>query len=171
MHANSPVNSRPPGTLILDLRTAAIPENLKEIRTAVRDAVIGARCSENCADEIVIAVNEACMNVIEHGYALDPNGLLTVQLSVNKGNVIAWLGDQCAPIELSELKSRSLDDIRPGGLGVHFMRECMDDVSSPKQSLGSRQALFPPAGREFAAQLVDYVFLRAHLEAKQFCPT
>ena len=35
------------------------------------------------------------------------------------------------------------------------MRECMDDVSSPKQSLGLRRALFAPAGRELAAQLVS----------------
>ncbi len=128
MHAKTPVNSRPPGELVLDMRSAAKPENLKQIRTAVRDAALGAGCSESCADEIVIAVNEACMNVIEHGYALDPNGVLTVQLSAQNGTLFAWLGDQCKPIDLSQLKSRSLEDIRPGGLGVHFMRECMDDI-------------------------------------------
>lgn len=139
MHASPPIESRPPGTVMLELRTSARPENLKRVRSAVRDAAVEAGCSDACAEEVVIAVNEACMNVMEHGYALDPDGVLIVQLSVDKGVLFTWLGDQCAPVDISELKSRDLEDVRPGGLGVHFMRECMDDIRflPPPSSLGN----------------------------------
>jgi sigma-B regulation protein RsbU (phosphoserine phosphatase) len=29
----------------------------------------------------------------------------------------------------AEIEPRDLDDVRPGGLGVHFMREIMDEIS------------------------------------------
>ena len=136
MNADRVIANRPPGELVLDLQTVARPEHLKKIRTAVREAAIGAGCSENCADDIVIAMNEACMNVMEHGYKLDPDGKLTVQLAVDKGVMVAWLVDECASVSASDLKSRPLEELRPGGLGVHFMRECMDEV----------RYLAPPAG-------------------------
>lgn len=139
MNAGRTVASGPPGKLVLEVRTFARPDQLKQIRTAVREAAIGAGCSEKCADEVVIALNEACMNVMEHGYELDPDGELSLQLSVDNGVLVAWLGDQCRPIEQSDLKSRALDDLRPGGLGVHFMRECMDEVTflTPPAGLGN----------------------------------
>ena len=136
MTADRKAASRPPGRMLLDMRLFARPDQLKAVRSAVRDAAIGAGCSDECADEVVIALNEACMNVMEHGYRLDPNGEMTLQLAVKDGMLVAWLGDQCAPIDAADLKSRELDDLRPGGLGVHFMRQCMDEVT----------CLAPPAG-------------------------
>lgn len=139
MTKDRPSAAVPPGDLILELRVFAKPEQLKRVRSAVREAAMGAGCSENCAEEVVIALNEACMNVMKHGYQLDPSGEMTVQLAVDKGRLVAWLADQCAPIGQSELKSRPLEDLRPGGLGVHFMRECMDDVTflAPPTGLGN----------------------------------
>lgn len=136
MSTDRTIANGPPGDAILELRLVAKPETLKQVREAVRGAAIKAGCSENCADEIVIAINEACMNVMEHGYALDPTGEMTLQLSVDQGVLVTWLGDHCAPVDLDALKSRSLEDVRPGGLGVHFMRECMDEI----------RFLTPPAG-------------------------
>ena len=38
----------------------------------------------------------------------------------------------------SQIKSRDLNDIRPGGLGVHIISECMDEVSySPADGGGT----------------------------------
>ncbi len=139
MNADRNIANRPPGKIILELRTDARPERLKQIRDAVRQAAFDAGCSENCAEEVVIAVNEACMNVMEHGYALEPDGEMILQLSIDKGVLVTWLGDKCAPIDTANLKSRPLEDVRPGGLGVHFMRECMDDITflTPPAGLGN----------------------------------
>ncbi len=147
MNADRTIAGGPPGKMILELRVFARPDQLKQIRKAVREAAIAAGCSENCAGEVVIALNEACMNVMEHGYELDPNGELTVQLSIDNGILVAWLGDQCAPIDQSDLKSRPLEDLRPGGLGVHFMRECMDEVTF----------LTPPAGLSNLLQMTKTI--------------
>jgi len=81
------------------------------------------------------------MNVMEHGYKLDPDGELAIQLSVNKGVLITWLSDECASVDTSELQSRPLEDLRPGGLGVHFMRECMDEITFLEPPAGSGNLL------------------------------
>lgn len=47
--------------------------------------------------------------------------------------VIEDLGRQ---IEPSDIKGRDLDDIRPGGLGVHIIKEVMDEVAYEKRPGG-----------------------------------
>jgi anti-sigma regulatory factor (Ser/Thr protein kinase) len=37
--------------------------------------------------------------------------------------------DRGIPVDPERLVGRSLDDIRPGGLGLHFIRETMDSVT------------------------------------------
>ena len=45
--------------------------------------------------------------------------------------------DDLAPhVELEQLKSRDLDDIRPGGLGVHLIHSLMDTVHFSKRPEG-----------------------------------
>ncbi len=129
----------PPGKKILDMRTSARAEHLKQIRAAIQQATGTAGCGEQCTEDIVIAVNEACMNVIQHGYKQDPDGVFIIQLSVDGGDVIVWIADYCAPVDPDGFGSRDLKDIRPGGLGVHFMSECMDNVTflDPPADLGN----------------------------------
>jgi sigma-B regulation protein RsbU (phosphoserine phosphatase) len=133
------VRIEPPGKKILDLRTNAHPEHLKEIRTAVQGAASDAGCDPQCTEDIVIAVNEACMNVIEHGYKRNSTGEFIVQMAVENANLLVWISDFCARVDPDSLSSRDLEDIRPGGLGIHFMHQCMDEVDflQPPEELGN----------------------------------
>jgi anti-sigma regulatory factor (Ser/Thr protein kinase) len=38
------------------------------------------------------------------------------------------LEDEAKQVDPDQIKSRDLDEIRPGGLGVHIIRELMDEV-------------------------------------------
>jgi anti-sigma regulatory factor (Ser/Thr protein kinase) len=38
------------------------------------------------------------------------------------------LEDEGVAVDPAKLKGRALEDIRPGGLGLHFMRQSMDEV-------------------------------------------
>ena len=48
--------------------------------------------------------------------------------------------DVAPPVDTSRIAPRALDDIRPGGLGSHFIRECMDasEFRTPPQGAGNR---------------------------------
>ena len=49
------------------------------------------------------------------------------------------IDDEARQVEPEQLKGRDLDDIRPGGLGVHIIREVMDEVVySKRETKGMR---------------------------------
>jgi len=123
--------------LLLDQSFPASTEVLSEVRSAVRDACHRARGDDksgdksgaDCSEQMVLAVNEACMNIIQHGYAFAEGRQFTLRLGVDAGVLVALLLDNGVPASDADLRPRELDELRPGGLGVHFMRELMDGVA------------------------------------------
>ena len=117
----------------LDQTFPASTEVLSEVRLAVRDACQRARgddkCGEECSEQMVLAINEACMNIIQHGYGFADGQHFTLRLGVDDGVLKALLLDNGLPASDGDLRPRELDELRPGGLGVHFMRELMDGVA------------------------------------------
>jgi sigma-B regulation protein RsbU (phosphoserine phosphatase) len=120
------VESYPVGVL----KFPADPATLKEMRERVRELVasVGARADLN--EAIVVAINEACMNVIQHGYQGKAEGEYELRIGHHRIRhaLIFELLDHAPPVDRSTIISRSLDDIRPGGLGVHFIQQLMDEM-------------------------------------------
>lgn len=117
------------GETLLHMRVPALAGKLKDIRDAVRTAVLGCGCSDAVAADIVIAVDEACQNIVRHAYADEPGGEFIVEVRRDGGCVVVLLRDFAAVVDPDTIQPRRLDDLRPGGLGTHFMREIMDDVA------------------------------------------
>ncbi len=111
---------------MFSLRFRAQPERLGPVRAMVKRASQSFGCTEPLSDKLVIAVNEACMNVIQHAYHGDGTGEMSLLVCTNGTQIIFRLEDQAEPIKLESVQPRDLDEIRPGGLGVHFIREIMD---------------------------------------------
>ncbi|MBL8413796.1 MAG: ATP-binding protein [Propionivibrio sp.] len=118
---------------LLDRCFPASTEVLSEVRLAVRDACQRARgdkkSGEGCSEQMVLAINEACMNIIQHGYGFADGNQFTLRLGVDDDVLVALLLDNGLPACDADLCPRNLDELRPGGLGVHFMRELMDGVA------------------------------------------
>lgn len=112
------------------LRFPSDPATLKEMRDRVRDMVESAGAAAGLTEAIVVAINEACMNVIQHGYQgrSDEEYELRVGHHKNRHAMIFELLDHALPVDKAKIKSRSLEDVRPGGLGVHFIRHLMDEM-------------------------------------------
>jgi sigma-B regulation protein RsbU (phosphoserine phosphatase) len=112
---------------VLELRVPAKAERLTLVRAVVRQAAQTAGCNDGLSSKLVIAVNEACMNVIQHAYGGDETGEMVLEIYQDRGSYIRFrLVDYAKPVDLTKIKSRDLNDIRPGGLGVHFISEIMD---------------------------------------------
>jgi len=116
-------------TTLLDQRFPASTEVLSALRLAVRDACRDAHCSDECSEQLVLAINEACMNIIQHGYRFARDQFFTLRLFFEGDSVVVHLLDNGSPASDTDLRPRAFDELRPGGLGVHFMREVMDDVT------------------------------------------
>jgi len=102
---------------------------LTEIRAAVRAACQAGGCDEETTAAWVLVVNEACMNVIQHAYRFAEGQSLRVEVAVAGGELITLICDNGIPARIEDLQPRALDDLRPGGLGVHFIRELTDTMA------------------------------------------
>ena len=84
--------------------------------------------------KIALAVDEALANIIRHGYdrAFDKPiwlGLTPIKPSADSiGGIVITIEDEAKQVNPCDMKGRDLDDVRPGGLGVHIIHEVMDEV-------------------------------------------
>jgi anti-sigma regulatory factor (Ser/Thr protein kinase) len=125
--------------LVAELRFEARPEHLKMMRCVVREATVLCGSTSEVAEKIVIAVNEACMNIIQHAYNDDLTGEIILEIINNHPYLVFKLTDFAETIDASRVQPRALDEIRPGGLGTHFINELMDEVtfSVPESGKGN----------------------------------
>lgn len=125
---------------------AAYLESLSEFREFIK---------EHCArlpgvdDEILydiqLAVDEACTNIISHGYAgLDP-GSIILDLEINADKIIITLTDFGHSFEPS---STSVPDVNApieerelGGFGLFFIQQSMDDMYYQVTEDGNKMTL------------------------------
>jgi len=113
---------------LTELRFAARAEHLQDLRAAVRTAARQRGCDEKLTEQLTLAVNEAAMNIIQHAYRGLPTGEIILEILNNDTALVFRLLDFAAPVNCATLKPRALDDIRPGGLGLHLIRAVMDEV-------------------------------------------
>lgn len=111
---------------LAELRIPGDPARLKLVRGTVEQAALQAGCCEAVASQVVMAVNEACMNVIQHAYRGDPSSEVVVIVAIDGAELLCRVEDSAEPADLEGIKPRDLDDVRPGGLGTHFIAELMD---------------------------------------------
>jgi len=100
---------------------------LRLLRSVMRDAADLAGLDEDRTNAMVLAVNEACMNIIQHAYAMSPDGQIDVSVFLENGALVIRIRDYAATVDVEQVRSRELDDIRPGGLGVHLINSLMDE--------------------------------------------
>lgn len=101
---------------------------LTEMRHQITDILTAANCSQAETQSIVIALNEACMNIIQHAYHGDSNKPIRLSIDLDDERVRLDLRDCAAPIDLASVRGRSFEELRPGGLGVHFITQLMHEV-------------------------------------------
>ncbi len=124
-------------------RYPARPETLADIRASVSRAARELGCDDATASDVVLAVDEACQNVIRHAYK-GGEGDVVVHVGREDDLLVIRLMDFAPPSDVAKIRPRRLDDVRPGGLGTHLMRSVMDRVDF----------LPPPAGIGNLLQMV-----------------
>ena len=111
----------------LDRRFPARPDRLCDIRRAVADAATRLGCPQPMVGDIVLAVDEACQNIIRHAYQ-GADGDIVVQVAAESDRLVVRLIDFAPPVDVARICPRPLDELRPGGLGTHLMRTVMDGI-------------------------------------------
>ena len=113
--------------------------------------------------KIALAVDEALANIIRHGYNKSFDrpiwiGINPIKPSADSiGGIVITIDDEAKQVDPCTMKGRELEDIKPGGLGVHIIREVMDEVRYEKRKkVGMRMIMIKRAARpDESARLSD----------------
>jgi len=102
------------------------PKYLYVVRSALFPLAIDAGFSRKDARRIVLAVDEACSNIIRHAYGGDGTKTIAVTVIDDGERFTVRLRDYGTKADRSSIAPRPLDEVRPGGLGTRFMAEVFD---------------------------------------------
>ena len=102
---------------------------LGETRAKARTTLTQCGCSSDITENIVLAIDEACQNVIRHAYGKETEKEIVLQIQRQENVLTITLRDFAPPVGSDCMKLRALEDIRPGGLGCHFIQLVMEDIS------------------------------------------
>ena len=107
-------------------------EKLSEIRTFVAEHARNAGLSQKDIDDIILAVDEACTNIIKHAYKSFPDGEIVIELEYNSKKFTIKLIDHGSSFDPNTIPDPDLQKYyrqrRVGGLGLYLMKTLMDDV-------------------------------------------
>ena len=123
---------------------------LEAVRTMIQETAALSGLGREAASQVELAVTEGCANVIRHCYCNAETERIDLVFTFSKDVYEVRIDDYGTFVDPALIKSRALEDVRPGGLGVHLMQKVMDEVSYTKNrwggtSLTMRKRLARPA--------------------------
>jgi serine/threonine-protein kinase RsbW len=115
--------------------------NLALMRNFVRRFLEAFPFSERQRTLMVLGVDEACTNIIRHAYQLRDDRLISLSLEGKTDCVRLRLRDYGKQARPTAMQTRPPDLIKPGGLGLHLIRNAFDQVDYVLRSRGTELVL------------------------------
>ena len=119
-------------------------DKLKEIREFVTEVLHKYNLSEVKINELVLAVDEVCANLIIHSHNCNPQESFEIKIDVNKKEGIAFyiIDNGKIGFNLNHYKEPSLNELikkqKKGGVGLILVKRIMDDIQfkcSPERNV------------------------------------
>lgn len=108
-------------------------ENVATFRGFVENACRRAGADESTCFDLKLAVDEACSNLVMHGYAGREPGPIRVSFAVHGDEIVVTIVDRAPSFDPTDAPAPNLDapasERRPGGLGWHIIRQIVDRVT------------------------------------------
>lgn len=115
-----------------ELKVKSRTDNLSVIRDFIRNSAKDAGIAPEDADNIILAVDEACTNIIKHAYKSVPDGEIIIRIEYNNRKFKVTIIDFGNSFEPEKVPSPDLKkyyrEHKVGGLGMYLMKKLMDDV-------------------------------------------
>ncbi|MFI5236990.1 MAG: ATP-binding protein [Ignavibacteriales bacterium] len=115
-----------------EIKVSSKTENLSKIRDFVGANASTAGVSQSTVENIVLAVDEACTNIIKHAYKSSPDGEIIIQIEYDESRLTITIIDYGKSFEPERIPQPDLrkyyNERKVGGLGMYLMKSLMDDV-------------------------------------------
>lgn len=110
-------------------------EEIQKICQFVADGAVESGLNETAVFHIELACDEACTNIIEHAYGGEDKGDINISWQLKDAAFTITFHDNGRSFDPDAVPKPTLpptppdiDNVKVGGLGIHFMRQLMDDV-------------------------------------------
>ena len=108
-------------------------DNLLGARDFIRKSLKDHVHSDVALNEIVLALDEMCSNLMIHAHHCDPDHLLELTIiTKQKGNLVFEIADDGRVFDINAFHEPSLDNLisikRKGGLGIRLVKTIMDSI-------------------------------------------
>lgn len=118
-------------------------EQIKPVCDFVADGAMQAGLKDAAIFHIELACDEACTNIIEHGYGGENLGSIRVSWEKVNNSFVITIRDNGHPFNPDTIpepvmppkpddpafsEEDVVNSLKVGGLGIHFMRKLMDEV-------------------------------------------
>jgi anti-sigma regulatory factor (Ser/Thr protein kinase) len=119
----------------IQLSILSHPKYLQLVRGVMKKITGINGFSEDDAGHITLAVDEACSNIIKHSYMNDTQKKIDISIKTREQELEIHITDYGKKCDMAQIQPRDINDLRPGGLGLHIINTIMDsveyDCSSP----------------------------------------
>ncbi len=120
----------------LEVRIPSDPKYLPLVRAMVDEGAALTGFAQEERHAISLAVTEAMSNVIRHAYGGNHEKRIDLMLDTNEQRFHLDIIDYAEYVSPDQIASRPLEEVRPGGLGVHLIKSTMDEVHYTKNEHG-----------------------------------
>jgi serine/threonine-protein kinase RsbW len=116
-------------------------EEIQKICQFVADGAAESGLDETAIFHVELACDEACTNIIEHAYGGEDKGEISISWQLKDAKFTITFHDNgrsfnpdavpkptLPPTPPDPTSSPDIDNVKAGGLGIHFMHQLMDDV-------------------------------------------
>jgi len=107
-------------------------DNLSKVREFITSLAQNCGLKNQDIQKIVLAVDEACTNVIKHAYNYSPEGEIIIQTKCLSDKFIVSITDKGNHFDPNLVPEPNLQlfqkEKKKGGLGIFLMRKLMDEV-------------------------------------------
>lgn len=113
---------------LLSKSWSSCPNELADIRQNVKSICKQLSFSEKDSNEIVLAIDEACTNIIRYAYNDCRDGEIRLEINQDNRQLIFRLHDLAKHVSKDCIKQEPTEPMKPGGLGVMLMKQVMNSV-------------------------------------------
>ena len=105
------------------------PKELRKVRLEV-ELFCKANFKNFDSSKVIIAVDEATQNVIRYAYNMEQDQTIEFFFRKTESSELeVKIRDYGKQIPLENIKPRDINDVKPGGLGVYFIKKCSKSSS------------------------------------------
>lgn len=105
-------------------------EDIELVQIVIAESLTRLRLDDGESEDIALAVREAVANAIEHGNRRHPEKRVEVEVRLDGIDIEIRVTDQGRGFDPAQVRDPCAAEnlLRPGGRGILFMRQFMDDI-------------------------------------------